>query len=367
MSALDDTRLGQALALAEHSIGLSDPNPRVGCVIGSSSGETFGEGWTQAAGQAHAEVQALADCRARGADTRGATAWVTLEPCSHHGRTPPCCDALIESGITRVVIACVDPNPVVQGRGIERLRQAGVQVTIAGESHARRCEELNVGFFSRMRRGRPWVRLKIACSLDGRVALSDGRSQWITGPEARTDGHRWRKRAGAVLTGVGTVLADDPRLDVRLVPTQLQPLRVVLDSRRRMPSNAAILDPPGNVLQLHTDSRDAATPSHAPNWSQRSLRAGPGGIDLHAVVAELARREINEVHVEAGPRLNAALLNAGLVDEILLYQAPMLIGPGQPLAELEALPALDAARRFTLHGVQPIGEDLRLLLRVLPA
>lgn len=368
MTSLDDARLDRAFVCAEQAVGVSDPNPRVGCVIGLEDGRVLGEGVTQAAGQAHAEVMALAAARGLGADVRGATAWVTLEPCSHHGRTPPCCDALIDAGVSRVVVACLDPNPAVNGHGVERLRQAGIEVVLADEAHARRCRELNIGFFARMTRERPWVRLKIACSLDGRVALADGRSRWITGEQARLDGHRWRQRAGAVLTGVGTVLADDPRLDVRLVPTMLQPLRVVLDSGGRMPVSAAILRPPGTVLWVQaaqpTQTAQTVRATRVGNECERlDVPLRRNGLDLAAVVAELGRRQVNEIHVEAGPRLNASLLQAGLVDEILLYQAPMLIGPGQPLAELEALPALDAARRWQRVSCTEMGEDLRLLLR----
>lgn len=364
MSPLDDARLDQAFGCAERAIGLSDPNPRVGCVVGSEDGLVFGEGFTQAAGHAHAEVMALADARSRGADVRGATAWVTLEPCSHFGRTPPCCNALLDAGIARVVIACPDPNPAVNGRGIEVLSRAGLAVDLAGEAHAQRCRELNIGFFARMTRGRPWLRLKAACSLDGRVALADGRSQWITGPEARADGHRWRKRAGAVLTGVGTVVADDPRLDVRLVPTALQPLRVVLDSTGRMPASSAILQPPGSVLWVQAARPEAALePAPSATVERLLVPRGPQGLDLQTVVDALSRRQVNEVHVEAGPTLNAALLQANLVDEILLYQAPMLIGPGRPLADLDALPTLDQAQRFERRSCEVLGADLRLLLR----
>jgi len=364
MSPLDDARLDRAFACAEQAIGLSDPNPRVGCVIGSEDGQLFGEGSTQAAGQAHAEVMALADARSRGIDVRGATAWVTLEPCSHVGRTPPCCNALLEAGIARVMVACLDPNPRVNGRGVDILRQAGVQVDVAGDATAQRCRELNIGFFARMTRGRPWLRLKVACSLDGRVALANGRSQWITGPEARADGHRWRKRAGAVMTGVGTVIADDPRLDVRLVPTTLQPLRVVLDSDGRMPASSAILQPPGSVLWVQASKPDAGMEPPVSALVERLLvPRGPRGLDLGAVVDALSQRQINEVHVEAGPTLNGALLQAGIVDEILLYQAPMLIGPGRALADVDALPALDQAQRFERRSCEAVGADLRLLLR----
>lgn len=332
--------LHQALALAEQAIGLTDPNPRVGCVVLAPSGAVLGAGHTQAAGQAHAEVMALRDAAARGHDVRGATAVVTLEPCSHHGRTPPCCDALIAAGIARVVAAAHDPNPEVAGQGLARLQAAGVQVELADAAIAEATRELNIGFFSRMQRGRPFVRLKSAISLDGRTALPDGRSQWITGDAARTDGHAWRRRAAAVLTGIGTVLADDPRLDVRLVPTARQPLRLVLDPRGRLPAAARILQPPGETRVI-----------------------GPGRTDLAALLAELGAQGINELHVEAGPTLSGAFLEAGLVDELLVYQAPLLIGEGRPLAALPPLASLDAARRWRLVEAIPVGQDLRLRLR----
>lgn len=332
--------LGRALALAEQAIGLTEPNPRVGCVILAPDGRELGAGHTQAAGQAHAEVMALRDAAARGHDVRGATAIVTLEPCSHHGRTPPCCDALIAAGIARVVAAAQDPNPQVAGQGLARLRAAGIAVELADPDAETASRELNIGFFSRMQRGRPFVRLKSAISLDGRTALPDGRSQWITGEAARTDGHAWRRRAGAVLTGIGTVLADDPRMDVRLMPTPRQPLRLVLDPRGRMPPAARILQPPGEVRVI-----------------------GPGRADLPILMAELGAQGINELHVEAGPTLSGAFLDAGLVDELLVYQAPMLIGHGRPLAELSPLAQLGDARRWRLVEATPIGQDLRLRLR----
>lgn len=332
--------LRRALALAEQAVGLTEPNPRVGCVILAPDGRELGAGHTQAAGQAHAEVMALRDAAARGHDVRGATAIVTLEPCSHHGRTPPCCDALIAAGIARVVAAAQDPNPQVAGQGLERLRAAGIAVELAGPDAETASRELNIGFFSRMQRGRPFVRLKSAISLDGRTALPDGRSQWITGEAARTDGHAWRRRAGAVLTGIGTVLADDPRMDVRLVSTPRQPLRLVLDPRGRMPATARILQPPGEVRVV-----------------------GPGRADLPALLADLGAQGINELHVEAGPTLSGAFLDAGLVDELLVYHAPMLIGHGRPLAELSPLAQLADAQRWRLVEATPIGQDLRLRLR----
>ncbi|MFG6487713.1 bifunctional diaminohydroxyphosphoribosylaminopyrimidine deaminase/5-amino-6-(5-phosphoribosylamino)uracil reductase RibD [Roseateles sp. BYS78W] len=332
--------LQRALALAAQAIGLSDPNPRVGCVILAPDGRELGAGHTQAAGQAHAEVMALRDAAMRSHDVRGATAIVTLEPCSHHGRTPPCCDALIAAGIGRVVVAVEDPNPLVAGQGLTRLRAAGIAVELADTATADAARELNIGFFSRMQRGRPFVRLKSAISLDGRTALPDGRSQWITGEAARTDGHAWRRRAGAVLTGIGTVLADDPRLDVRLVPTDKQPLRLVLDPQGRLPADARILQQPGEARAI-----------------------GPGRADLPALLAELGRQGINELHVEAGPTLSGAFLDAGLVDELLVYQAPMLIGEGRPLAALSPLAQLGDAPRWRLVEATPVGQDLRLRLR----
>ncbi|WP_082568212.1 bifunctional diaminohydroxyphosphoribosylaminopyrimidine deaminase/5-amino-6-(5-phosphoribosylamino)uracil reductase RibD [Pelomonas sp. Root1217] len=330
----------RALSLAEQAIGLTDPNPRVGCVILAADGRELGAGHTQPAGQAHAEVMALRDAAARGHDVRGATAVVTLEPCSHHGRTPPCCDALIAAGIARVVAAVKDPNPQVAGQGLARLKAAGLLVELADAAVAEAASELNIGFFSRMQRGRPFVRLKSAVSLDGRTALPDGRSQWITGEAARTDGHAWRKRAGAVLTGIGTVLADDPRLDVRLVPTARQPLRIVLDPQGRMPGSARILQPPGEARVI-----------------------GPGRADLAVLLTELGAQGINELHVEAGPTLSGAFLDAGLVDELLIYQAPVLIGDGRPLAALSPLAELGDARRWRLVEATPVGPDLRLRLR----
>ncbi|WP_457427637.1 bifunctional diaminohydroxyphosphoribosylaminopyrimidine deaminase/5-amino-6-(5-phosphoribosylamino)uracil reductase RibD [Roseateles sp. P5_E7] len=332
--------LQRVLALAAQAIGLSDPNPRVGCVILAADGRELGAGHTQAAGQAHAEVMALRDATARGHDVRGATAIVTLEPCSHHGRTPPCCDALIGAGIARVIVAVQDPNPLVAGQGLARLRAAGIAVELADAAVADAARELNIGFFSRMQRGRPFVRLKSAVSLDGRTALPDGRSQWITGEAARADGHAWRRRAGAVLTGIGTVLADDPRLDVRLVQTARQPLRLVLDPQGRIPADARILRPPGEARVI-----------------------GPGRADLNALLIELGSEGVNELHVEAGPTLSGAFLDAGLVDELLIYQAPMLIGEGRPLAALSPLAQLADARRWRLIEATTIGLDLRLRLR----
>ncbi|TSE18897.1 Riboflavin biosynthesis protein RibD [Tepidimonas alkaliphilus] len=365
-------------ALAQRAVGLSDPNPRVACRLVLADGRAF-DGHTQEAGGPHAEVMALRAAQAAGADVHGATAWVTLEPCSHHGRTPPCCDALVAAGVARVVVAAIDPNPRVAGRGVQRLRAAGIRVDVLSPDHpaAVATRELNIGFWSRMVRGRPWVRMKVAASLDGATALANGTSQWITGAAARADGHAWRRRAGALLTGIGTVRADNPRLDVRLVPTARQPLRAVLDSALEIDPAARILQPPGAVL-LYTAQDEAA---RAAAQARRAVLQAqgvtivdlpgppktPGGapkVDLAAVLADLAAREVNELHLEAGSKLNASWWRAGLVDELLLYLAPRLLGPGEPLAALPPLAQLDDGVRLRYVDVAPIGDDLRLLARV---
>lgn len=350
-----------ALALAEQAVGLSDPNPRVGCVLVAADGRVIGQGHTQAAGGPHAEVMALRDARSHQHRTEGATAYVTLEPCAHHGRTPPCCDALIAAGVARVVTALGDPNPLVAGQGLARLRAAGIATEQGLEAEA--SAELNIGFLSRMLRGRPWVRLKIAGSLDGRTALPDGRSQWITGEAARTDGHAWRRRAGAVLTGIGTVQDDDPRLDVRLVPTARQPLRLVLDTQGRIAPSARILQPPGECRVLCAEGAQG-TGLPASTW--QPMPVSEGRIDLAALLDLLGREgrdSINELHVEAGARVNGAWLRAGLVDEVLLYLAPKFIGTGRGLADLGTLPDLAVAPTLQYHAMRRVGDDLRLLLR----
>jgi diaminohydroxyphosphoribosylaminopyrimidine deaminase/5-amino-6-(5-phosphoribosylamino)uracil reductase len=359
-----------ALALAELAIGLSEPNPRVGCVIVDRQGRVIGQGHTQQVGGPHAEVMALRDAASTGRDVRGATAYVTLEPCSHHGRTPPCCDALIGAGIGRVVSACADPNPLVAGQGLARLAAAGI--TVSSGLLADPARELNIGFFSRMLRGRPWVRVKAAASLDGRTALDNGASQWITGPDARRDGHAWRRRAGAVLTGMGTLEGDDPRLDVRLVPTQVQPLRVLLDSRLRVPASARLLQPPGACLictcRRQLDAGQVASPTQAALAATGAellqLPADAAGrVDLGAVFAELARRSINELHVEAGSELNGALLRGGWIDEWLIYLAPKLVGAGRGIASQGPHDDLAAAAALDFIDVAQLGADLRLRAR----
>jgi len=368
IEATDLERLQETLALAEGAIGVTEPNPRVGCIVADARGHLVGRGATQQAGGPHAEVMALRQATGSGAALAGGTAWVTLEPCAHHGRTPPCCDALIEAGLARVVIGTGDPFPQVAGAGIARLRAAGIIVDIAEGAIASDCRELNIGFFSRLQRGRPWLRMKIAASLDGRTALHNGRSQWITGPEARADGHAWRRRASAVLTGIGTVLDDNPRLDVRLVPTERQPLRVVVDSRLETPPGARLLAPPGAVLIYGAVGDAARQAALATTGAEITLQPGPGGkVDLAAMLADLARRGVNELHVEAGHRLNASLLRAGLVDELLVYMAPTLLGDARGMADLPALESLDDASRWRFTDVQRIGDDLRLMARTADA
>ncbi len=367
---------GQTLALAAQAVGLSDPNPRVGCMILSADGRVLGQGHTQQAGGPHAEVMALRDAQSRGHEVRGATAYVTLEPCAHHGRTPPCADAFVAAGLGRVRIALSDPNPLVAGQGIERLLAGGVAVELLPPDHAvaQQARELNIGFLSRMVRKRPWVRLKVAASIDGRTALPDGRSQWITGEAARADGHAWRARATAVLTGIGTVLDDNPRLDVRAVPVARQPWRVVLDSRWRTPVDAALMGAdPADVTVIGlagTQNDDAGTAARcaaliAAGVHAIDLPAGadPARIDLGEVLAYLARRGVNELHVEAGARLNAAFIQGGWVDELLVYLAPSVIGPGRPFADLGLLPDLAGAPRFEWRDMARVGHDLRLIAR----
>ena len=365
LSDTDQALLLRAVALAEQSIGLSDPNPRVGCVLHTAGGQLAGEGFTQQAGGPHAEVMALRAAAANGLSLAGGTAWVSLEPCAHHGRTPPCADALVAAGLSRVVVALGDPYTQVAGRGIQRLRAAGVTVDLADAGAARQAaQELNIGFLSRVQRGRPWLRLKVAMSLDGRTALPDGRSQWITGEAARRDGHAWRRRAGAVLTGIGTLLADDPQLDVRLVPTRMQPLRVVLDSAFATPPAARLLQAPGRVLVVGAQQQPARMAALRAAGAEVLLLPGADGrVDLAALLQRLAVDGVSELHVEAGAVLNAALLCADLVDELLVYTAPKLLGPGRGMAALPELAALDQALAFDFNDCQRIGSDLRLLVR----
>ena len=350
--------MAQALRLAERGLYTS-PNPRVGCVL-VRDGDVVGAAWHERAGEPHAEVLAL---RAAGAAAHGSTAYVTLEPCSHHGRTPPCADALIAAGVARAVVAVQDPNPKVAGEGIARLRAAGIGVECGLMESAAR--ELNTGFFARMTRGTPWLRSKIAMSLDGRTALANGKSQWITGEAARLDVQHWRARSCAVLTGIATVLADDARLDVRDVETGRQPMRVVLDSELRMPLTMRILQG-GNVL-IYAAVRDtekiAALEKAGATVSV--LPDGNGQVDLPAMLRDLAQRGCNELLLEAGSTLNGALLRAGLVDELLLYVAPQLLGDAaRGMAQLGELTGLDQRIDLKWQDVRQIGNDMRITVRV---
>ena len=365
LSPADHRLLTQAIELAHGSIGLSDPNPRVGCVIHDGHGQLAGQGCTQEAGGPHAEVMALRDAQQAGRAVAGGTAWVSLEPCAHHGRTPPCTDALIAARLVRVVVATADPFSQVAGRGIERLRAAGITVDMAEPgATVRAAHELNIGFLSRVLRHRAWVRLKIAASLDGRTALPDGRSQWITGEAARADGHAWRRRAGAVLTGIGTVRDDNPRLDVRLVPSQRQPLRVVVDSDFATPPSARLLAGPGRALVVGARERpDRMADLRAAGADVLLLPGNDGRVDLVALIDHLSVTGVNELHVEAGATLNAALISAGLVDELLVYLAPKLLGPGRDMAALPVLPSLSQAFEMRFEAISPLGHDLCLRAR----
>ncbi len=358
-SATDHAAMARALQLAARGLTTTSPNPRVGCVL-MQGGRTVGEGWHARAGEPHAEIHAL---RQAGESARSATAYVTLEPCSHYGRTPPCADALIEAGVARVVIAMEDPNPLVAGRGLERLRAAGIVTEhglLAAEAH-----ELNIGFVSRMSRGRPWVRLKAAATLDGKTALSNGASQWITGPAARADGHRWRARACAILTGIGTVLADDPQLTVRDIPCSRQPLRVLVDATLAVSPEARILQ--GEPVLVTTASTDAAR-IHTLRERGHEVLVLPntaGKVDLPQLMSALGTRGLNEVHVEAGFKLNGSLMREGCVDELLLYLAPMLVGDAaQGLFNLPELASLQCATRLDIRDLRTIGHDLRLIARL---
>ena len=354
----DRSFMARALALAERGLYTPPPHPRVGCVV-VKHGSIVGEGWHARSGEAHAEQAALDDARSKGQDVRGATLYVTLEPCNRHGRTPPCVDAVIGAGIGRVVAAMLDPNPA-QANGAARLRDAGVVVDVGlMESEA---TELNVGFVSRMTRGVPWVRSKIAASLDGRTALMNGDSRWITGPDARADGHAWRARACAIVTGVGTVLRDDPALTVREVATPRQPLRVVVDRDADTPVDARVFAD-GNALVVTAGSRNDRWPAGVETLA---LPNAEGRVDLVALLRELARRGVNEVHVEAGAKLNGALITGGLVDELVVYLAPAVIGdPARGMFECAApLDSLAARVNLDWMSVDRFGADLRIVARV---
>jgi len=353
-TATDHAMMAEALRLARKGLWTAEPNPRVGCVIARGD-RILGRGWHARTGGPHAEVGALAEA---GAGARGATAYVNLEPCSHHGRTPPCADALIEAGITRVVCAMRDPHPSVAGDGMARLAAAGVDVD-CGLMQVQ-AHELNAGFVSRIERKRPFVRAKLAGSLDGRIAGPDGESKWITSAAARRDGHRWRARAGAVLTGIETVLADDPGMDVRLDEFEKKPLVVIADSRARLPASARLLSTGAPVMQACVHDN-----GHVSQACERVvLPPGPDGrVALDALLALLAERGINELHVEAGPGLTGALLGQGLVDELLVYQSPCMIGAdGSAMLRLPGVEKLEQRLHLEVLERRVVGRDLRLRL-----
>lgn len=352
----------RALALAQSVLYTTAPNPRVGCVI-VRDGRVLGEGATQPPGGPHAEIRALRDAEARQEAVEGATMYVTLEPCSHFGRTPPCVDAVLAARPARVVVAIGDPNPLVNGQGLARLRAAGIAVTTGV------CAEdalaINAGFISRMSRGLPWVWMKMAASLDGRSALHNGMSQWITGPEARADGHRWRARSCVVLTGMGTVQKDDPQLNVRGMDTPRQPRKAVVDGRFEIPEDARLFD--GTPVIIFTTRDDPAKAARLADKNARVVvlpSATPDRVDLPGVMRWFAQEQVNEVHVEAGAGLSGALVAAGCVDELLLYLAPVLLGDAAGMVRLPMLEHLDAARRYMFIDTERVGADVRLRARV---
>jgi len=354
--------MARALELAASGLYVPAPNPRVGCVI-VKDGQIVAEGVTQAAGLAHAEVMALRALTQQGLSAHGATVYVSLEPCSHHGKTPPCTDALINAQPARVVIAHVDPYPAVSGRGIAALRRAGIEVTVG--VLADKALEINPGFVSRMVRGTPYVWAKIAASMDRYTALPDGQSQWITGPEARADGHHWRARSCVVLTGIGTVKADDPLLNVRAVQTSRQPKRAVIDPKLEIPNEAQLLQTEGLILfaanapQQRCDELQAkgAVVVNCPEAD------APDRVDLMGVMQWLSENDINEVHVEAGAGINGALWRAGCVDELLLYLAPTFLGHGKPMLDIPGIDQLTEAEPLSFVDHEQVGEDVRIRAR----
>lgn len=359
--------MNKALGLATQALFISNPNPRVGCVITSPTGDVLGRGFTQKAGGPHAEIMALRDAQQKGHDLHGAAAYVTLEPCSHQGRTGPCCDALIAAGIAKVVASLADPNPLVAGQGFARLKAAGVEVLVG--DGAQESFELNIGFFSRMVRKTPWVRMKMAASLDGTTALPNGESQWITSSAARADGHAWRARACAVLTGIGTVLEDNPRLDVRDVATPRQPHVVVVDSLLQTPPDARLFIA-GRACYIY-----CAAPNDTAFQERKQALESQGAVvvelpnahnkvDLSAMLADLASRGVNELHVEAGTKLNGSFIREGLVDEMLVYLAPCMLGEGLAMAHFGPLTQLDQGLSMDFKSVEKIGPDVRILARV---
>ena len=360
VSIADQRFMARAIQLAQRGLYTTDPNPRVGCVL-VKNGEVVGEGWHQRAGKAHAEINAL---NAAGAQAKDATAYITLEPCCHHGRTPPCSEALIAAGVSRVVAAMEDPNPQVAGQGLAQLQQAGIE-TRSGVLQAQ-AEALNPGFIQRMRSGRPYVRGKLAMSLDGRTAMASGESQWITGTEARQDVHRLRARSAAIVTGIGTVLADDPSLTARLDEDVQQPLRVVLDSQLRMSPAAKMLSLPGGTLVLTVNSDEQKNAALRDAGAEVEVLAGnQGRVDLHAVMDCLARHDINEILVEAGATLCGSFLQAGLVDELVVYMAPLLMGSdARGLLNLPGVEKMAQATKLEIADVRAVGKDWRMQIKV---
>ena len=353
-----------ALSWAEKAMYITTPNPRVGCVIVNAQGVLLGAGHTQPAGQAHAEMMALQDAESQGHSVAGATAYVTLEPCSHQGRTGPCCDALIHADLSRVVVAAQDPNPQVNGKGIASLRQAGIQVDVGVLED--KAKSLNPGFFKRMTQGLPWMRLKVAASLDGQTALTNGESQWITSASARQDGHAWRARSCAVLTGIGTVLEDDPQLNVRDIDTDRQPILVIVDSKLETPLNAKLWLKEREVwiYCATTKDTDRKAALEAKGARVTCLPNAQEKVDLHALVQDMGQKAINEVHIEAGFKLNGSLLAAGVVDELLVYLAPLLIGQGLGMANLGPFESLSHALKLDIQNLTTIGDDVRLIAHV---
>lgn len=355
-----DVFMAHALRLAEQGLLTSAPNPAIGCVI-VKDGLIIGEGHTQPPGGNHAEIEAINDARSKGRDVRGATAYVTLEPCSHFGRTPPCADALVSAGLAKVVAAMADPNPLVAGKGFERLRAAGIAVET--DLLAEQARELNIGFFSRMQSGKPWVRLKVAASLDGKTALYNGQSQWITSSQARDDGHLWRARAGVILTGIGTVKQDDPQLTVRAIPVARQPLRVIIDSKLGIDPKARILSGEPTLIFSAIGNAEKEALLQERGAEVVVIPNAQGKVDLPQVILALGKRQINEIHVEAGAKLNASLIREGCVDELLVYLAPTILGDARGMFDLPGLDNLQDKFSLKFHQIKQIGEDLRILAR----